>query len=164
MSFKQLWLSVAKEVLEVTKDGGAKVPFLMTRASVEVCLMSGICSITEQCAKMTEIAPEVWDKWLEDKFKQWPKFSGDIDYPVPSDTKDSAKMAYFFCSPTDLWSPFCPYGALRRELLEFLIREVEKECDALFTQPPYDFFKYESKEWRTTVEGTWTVGGVDVHP
>lgn len=139
-SFKQLWLSIAREVLEETK-GGDNGAFLNAGAGIEVCLMSGICDMTQQCAKVAEVAPEVWDKWLKDKFKQWPKFSGDVNYPVPSVTKDSDKMAYFFCQLTDLWSPFHPYGVLRRELLEFLIQEMEKEDEA-----------------------TWIDGGVDVHP
>ena len=140
-SFKRLWLSVAREVLEKTKDGGAKVPFLTTRAGVEVCFMSGICVMTQACADRVEVAQEAQGKWLKEEFKKWPKFSGDIDFPVPSVTNASSKLAFFFCGFWDMWTPSHPYGALRRELLEFLIQEMEKEDEA-----------------------KWVGGGVDVHP
>ena len=135
-SFKQLWLSVAKEVLEETK--GREVPEIIdTKEGVTCHLGVGICKWSGTCAMVLDFSAQVVDEWLLEKFQKWPKFSGRRCYPVPSPDW----RAYMTANHTEMWSPSHPYGALRRELLEFFIQEMEKEDEA-----------------------KWMVGGVDVHP
>lgn len=50
-------------------------------------------------------------------FRQWPQFSGDIQFPVPPGSE-----AYY--SAEDLWDRNTPYGQARYDLLDFLIKEL----------------------------------------
>jgi len=61
---------------------------------------------------------------LHELFETWPKFSGDIEYPVPSDLEDeSPRNAYDMRA--NLWVG--AYGDLRKELLDHCINELEGE-------------------------------------
>lgn len=129
-SFKQLWLSVAREVLVVTKDG--EVPDkLHTGVGVTCWMGAGICKWSVTCAVPVGLSEHRIRSWLKGKFKQWPKFSGDTVCPIDSGAwpfaPKPAWTEYTSTTHTQKWSPFHPYGALRRELLEFLIQEMEKE-------------------------------------
>lgn len=65
---------------------------------------------------------------LSDLYRRWIKFSGDISYPVPDPRGGDARYVYKFTP--NLWEG--EYGALRYELLDFLIDELTKvvgECD-----------------------------------
>lgn len=58
----------------------------------------------------------------------WPKFSGNSSYPVPSlDPQMSPAQAFNIATNVRgrMWGRHNPYGALRWELLEFLIAELE---------------------------------------
>lgn len=57
--------------------------------------------------------------------KKWPKYSGSEGYPVPStDPKMSACSAFYDAMDRDvMWVG--EYGALRMELLDFLIKETQ---------------------------------------
>jgi len=55
----------------------------------------------------------------------WYKFSGDATFPVPS--PDDYELPYRAYGYLALWEG--EYGALRVELLEFLIKEISKELD-----------------------------------
>ena len=124
---KQLFLSVAKEVLEVTEVG--EVPDnARTSAGLYVDFALGICALSHTCGIMAMANPDGLKPWLTAKFKQWPKFSGVVSYPVPGVFASSA-TAFASASPAQMWSPSHPYGALRRELLQFLIDELEKELN-----------------------------------
>lgn len=62
-------------------------------------------------------------------FKAWPKFSGTLNFPVPHPTEPfSAASAYYFAR--DKWEG--EYGALRMELLDFCITELEDQLEAQF--------------------------------
>lgn len=84
---------------------------------------SGICATLEH-----EVKGHTW--WqIEDElaygFQEWPKFSGNNAYPVPGRNDDGEEIhhAIAFCESSDeaMWSGNHPYGALRLELLDFLI-------------------------------------------
>lgn len=53
----------------------------------------------------------------------WPKYSGDPKYPVPS-TKESTSPQQMYIISKNLWAG--EYGHLRKELLDFLIRQYEE--------------------------------------
>lgn len=59
---------------------------------------------------------------LSDLYRRWVKFSGDISYPVPDPRGGDARYAYKFTA--SLWEG--EQGALRYELLDFLIDELTK--------------------------------------
>ena len=61
---------------------------------------------------------------LREAFMAWPKFSGDIDYPVPSTTKGVSAKEMYLCTPNK-WEG--EYGQLRFELLEFCIGYLQYE-------------------------------------
>lgn len=66
-------------------------------------------------------------------FHRWPKFSGNRYYPVPSPTGGKAADYYDNCVGWRAWPHGLvrwegAYGALRIELLDFLIEEIGKEC------------------------------------
>lgn len=69
------------------------------------------------------------DSILMELFPLWEKFSGNINYPVPSTvTGYSSECLYNYRD--DLWSG--EYGALHYDLLDFLIDELTKvveKCD-----------------------------------
>lgn len=52
-------------------------------------------------------------------FRQWPKFSGDINFPVSGDYNSA-------CRNGSLWLTYTVYGNARRDLLAFLIRELRQ--------------------------------------
>ena len=57
---------------------------------------------------------------------KWPKYSGDIAYPVPSPNgKETPMYAYNYSD--NLWTG--EYGQLRYELLDFLIEELTKAVE-----------------------------------
>ena len=63
------------------------------------------------------------DDAIRGMFKQWPHYSGDLIYPVPSPGRGSAMRAYD--RRPDLWVG--PYGASRMDLLAFLIATAAAE-------------------------------------
>lgn len=58
---------------------------------------------------------------IADLSKNWDKYSGSYAYPV------GGQKEYY--TDLDKWDKTTKYGALRRELLDFLINELEKEND-----------------------------------
>ena len=72
---------------------------------------------------------ELWEGTLTKLMITWPKFSGNECYPVPSpDLEEGSQQVYM--RTHDEWSG--EYGALRYELLDFLIDELTKvveKCD-----------------------------------
>lgn len=66
---------------------------------------------------------------LPSLFKAWPKFSGMLSFPVPHPTEPvSAGAAYY--SAENKWEG--EYGALRMELLDFCITELEDQLEFQF--------------------------------
>lgn len=58
-------------------------------------------------------------------FERWPKHSGTETYPVPSpdSTRSADAMFYYAMDKDAMWKG--EYGALRKELLDFLIQETQ---------------------------------------
>ena len=73
------------------------------------------------------------DDFLQPCFETWKHFSGDYIFPVPSPYSDNhstdAATAYRIAQEDDMWNPEHPYGSLRLDLLEHLIRECEDAID-----------------------------------
>lgn len=66
--------------------------------------------------------------YLTSLFMSWPKFSGVSAYPVPHPDYESANCAY---NATEMmWEG--EYGALRMELLDFCITELEDQLEVPF--------------------------------
>ena len=66
---------------------------------------------------------------LENYFKKWPHFSGSLRYPIPGiyyNNKDP-EFAYNKIKYKNFYNINHPYGAMRINLLDFLISELEKE-------------------------------------
>lgn len=61
-------------------------------------------------------------KQLHVLFKSWPKFSGDVVYPVPGVDRMTPGEAFVYIH--DVWEG--EYGDLRRELLDHCIAELDK--------------------------------------
>lgn len=59
-----------------------------------------------------------------DLFRMWPKYSGVVDYPVPDPERDrDIDPEDMFWETKDYWVG--EYGVLRKELLDFMINEIE---------------------------------------
>ena len=71
------------------------------------------------------------DEFLRPCFETWPHFSGSYLCPVPNPYSDnrSAAVVYGTTHEDDMWNPEHPYGSLRLDLLEHLIRECEDAID-----------------------------------
>lgn len=90
---------------------------------VEVMMFRNLLGGWHSCGGGT--SSDVYDI-ISDLSRHWPKYSGNINYPVPAPGclggPDMAKQAevHYGC---DAWAG--EYGALRRELLDFIIERLE---------------------------------------
>lgn len=88
----------------------------------------GICDNLKESDQYTSVSLdddliEMWEDTLTKLMITWPKFSGNECFPVPSpDLEESSQEVYR--RTHDEWSG--EYGALRYELLDFLIDELTK--------------------------------------
>lgn len=92
----------------------------------------GICVNLEEGWQLEEGGYLDVDYFLQPCFKTWRHFSGDYAYPVPSpyaSDKYAASYVYYTTHKEDMWNPEHPYGSLRLDLLEHLIRECEDAID-----------------------------------
>lgn len=77
----------------------------------------GICGeVSKRGGYNPVIMPE-----LQRLFSLWPKYSGDQTFPIPGGYVAYQSAAW----STAMWSG--EYGALRKELLNFMIEQLEKE-------------------------------------
>lgn len=61
-------------------------------------------------------------------YKQWPKYSGDFAFPVPSPNPEGNPVReYLYGDTKNMWDPEHPYGALRYELLDWAIAQLEAQ-------------------------------------
>ena len=83
------------------------------------------------CASLSKKTYVNVDNFLHPCFRTWKHFSGSYLYPVPSPYSDerSASDVYETTLEDDMWNPEHPYGSLRLDLLEHLIRECEDAID-----------------------------------
>lgn len=65
--------------------------------------------------------------FLEQYFESWPKFSGNPDYPVPHPLLTPAEAFSTYAHAGMMFTTHSEYGRNRRELLAFLIEELERE-------------------------------------
>jgi len=102
---------VHSALLQIKKDGPPE-------------LFHGIC-----CAVATILERDV-DSYevvtaLLPGFEAWPKYTTRPNYPIPGRTGEGEDMspsaAFIFTPDANMWNPEHPYGALRLELLDFLI-------------------------------------------
>lgn len=61
-------------------------------------------------------------EFLEELFPRWPNFSGDESYPV----EGSSEVFWSAVAKRHRWNPEDDNGALRLDLLEWLIQELSK--------------------------------------
>ena len=83
------------------------------------------------CANLAEGANLDVDSFLQPCFRTWEQFSGNNAYPVPDPDSDkySASEVFSTTHEDDMWNPEHPYGSLRLDLLEHLIRECKDAID-----------------------------------
>ena len=83
------------------------------------------------CANLEEVVNLYVGSFLQPCFRTWEQFSGSCFYPVPDpySAKYSASEAYLTAHEDDMWNPEHPYGSLRLDLLEHLIRECKDAID-----------------------------------
>lgn len=62
---------------------------------------------------------------LRDLFVSWPKFSGDIIYPIKAPGYQTGEASYLSEENHNKWEG--EYGNLRKELLDFLINSLKNE-------------------------------------
>jgi len=82
------------------------------------------------CYQLSLILVNDLDYLIDALFRKWPKFSGHNAYPVPDPNQpDSLIAAKLIYSEGEFSKWSGAYGALRIELLDFLISELEKEIE-----------------------------------
>lgn len=74
------------------------------------------------------------NSYIKQYMEKWPKFSGNNSYPVPSpiEGEDPGKIFIDIMDSKDsegFW--VCEYGALRIELLNFVIEEMKKDLETI---------------------------------
>lgn len=64
---------------------------------------------------------------LEELFIKWPKYSGLREFPVPATSPEhfGSPLNAYNCGTKNFWDRSTEYGALRWELLEFCIVQLE---------------------------------------
>lgn len=80
-------------------------------------------NILEDTYMLSKIYSTVINKRFNQLCKEWPKFSGDDPYPVPSPTLMHSAST-IFTSTENLWVG--DYGALRKDLLNFVIGKLQE--------------------------------------
>jgi hypothetical protein len=77
------------------------------------------------CHNLTEVGYEKYQsEELLSLFRSWPKFSGNIEYPVHGGIKNMARHMYG--STSNMWDQKTVYGRNRLELLNWCIEQLEK--------------------------------------
>lgn len=97
---------------------------------------SGICGALERA--MEDAAMTEWNaqgKWLEEGFRSWEHFSGDVNYPVPAalgrvyasgtERKEDARRAFIDEPFSRFYSEITLYGQARRALVNHLIDRID---------------------------------------
>lgn len=89
----------------------------------------GICSnMTSRC----ETPSRSVMKWLESMFVLWPKFTGDIEYPVPSASDWMSPSEDYSTNSLRLWE-----NPNRLELLDFLIDKARMQANEPEAKPRF---------------------------
>ena len=88
-----------------------------------------ICmNLSDKVNSQVEESEERYDSWqiLQQAFYTWPKFSGDIDFPI--NDPHEIETAYNVYARLPKWTG--AYGALRFELLDHVIGFLKKEIES----------------------------------
>lgn len=93
---------------------------------------SGICTAVSVIAKLKpeDQKPWMWHRvgcLVEKRAASWPHHSGDRSYPVPGLAGQHPMDVYVAASAEQKWNKVNCYGALRRDLLDFLIADLRGE-------------------------------------
>ena len=90
----------------------------------------GICgNLGDKVDSRVEESEERYNSWqiLKQAFYTWPKFSGDVDYPI-NDPHEIETAYNVYVSRVPKWTG--EYGALRFELLDHVIDFLKKEIES----------------------------------
>lgn len=122
------------------------------------CVEDGSVKEHEDWDPETGICDNIWNLWPEAElnknaymgvlhlyFKQWPHYSGNPNYPVPNPVvaetcpaatayhKSMAAKAWFQgASAPEMWDRMYEYGKLRRDLLKFVVSQLEKDLNGYY--------------------------------
>lgn len=101
-----------------TKSKKQRILASLYRVKFTAFKTHGICGEFDRCYR----GDAVYGSFeLRRLFRLWPKYSGDVVYPIPG-----SYQAYRFAKKYgSMWSG--EYGKLRKELLNFMIEQLEKE-------------------------------------
>lgn len=85
----------------------------------------GICYLSHYSGCIADEAACLWDRWLRESFMVWPKFSGNMSYPV----RHRNVNLYIAFTKLSKWDKRTQYGKDRRELCTFLANLIRSQCD-----------------------------------
>lgn len=103
-------MSELLEILKRVRDGGPYNP------------QHGICvAVQDEGGSEDEMGE------LINLYCRWPRYSGDPAFPVPAPDGGCLVGAYADAGPDVVWNPEHPYGAARRELLNWCIEQLEAQ-------------------------------------
>lgn len=89
-----------------------------------IWLEAGICDLIKHILPEDRREP----RYLMSLWKRWPNYSGNAHFPVPTPPgcRMSEHGSFLYACAQEMWSPDAAYGALRRDLCTFLIKELSK--------------------------------------
>lgn len=80
------------------------------------------------CETLNRWGMDEWD--FRNLAEKWPSFSGNYVFPVPDPDHNSCSVVYTQAMRNGyMWNPDHPYGALRLELLNWCIEQLENKTD-----------------------------------
>ncbi len=85
----------------------------------------GICHHIHNFYGNRQVSPKELSEEYEKLFRMWPKFSGNIQFPVSGIDGMSAEESYVYTK--NLWRQSSQYGRDRMELLDFMISQLESQ-------------------------------------
>ena len=79
-------------------------------------------SICSHASRVSKWVDGKFNKFLRECFRNWPKYSGNVNYPVPHNTMDSYSAYYYAYEEGLLWSG--QYGQDRRGLCHHIVHQL----------------------------------------
>lgn len=126
---KQSALAILKTFREWVANPDTQTLTIMTSLGEKsyFSLTSGLCGNIAylQRSKATSYRIE-----LSAIFQSWPKYSGDLRYPVPSPYKSLCSRSVYYdlsTNPYSMYDQSHEYSKSRLELLDYLIGQIEKD-------------------------------------
>lgn len=112
-------LRMLRTIEEVSTDPNRGICCALYSRYHEFCFHMSLSDEMDEPTRRTDL-----DSFLEPYFRRWPKFSGNIEYPVPHPELNPYTA---YNEARNLWDRDTEYGRNRWDLLEFIIAEIEKE-------------------------------------